>query len=95
MDSKGCENGARPLLAIVLSNGEVLLYRAFAFAAVAGKAASSEDPQPFGFTIIQHDHSFGPTKAERDVAMRATADLVRVVTFSFCGPLPAESPMCR
>lgn len=80
MDVKGCENGARPLLAVVLTTGEVLLYRAFSYAAVAGKAPPGS-PQPFGFSIIQHDHNFAPTKAERDLKQRqATAAAARGVS---------------
>jgi hypothetical protein len=66
-------DSTRPVIAAVLSTGDVLLYRAFSYASSVG-VAKPEDPQPFGFRVIQHDHVFAHTKAERDTQQRQADD---------------------
>eukprot|EP01050_Picozoa_sp_SAG11_P007538 SAG11_NODE_633_length_8047_cov_33.422874_1_plen_1762_part_00 len=89
------ENGTRPVMAVVLTTGEVLLYRAFSFLSTSG-LASPDNPQPFGFNILPHGHVFAPTKAEREVVQPSGASAegaaklhtLRVVPFVGVGNLP-------
>ena len=79
------EDLTRPMLVCVFETGAVVLHRAYSFESNATGQGGA-----FGFTRIEHDHQFGPTKdqyqaqeetAETESSMRTP----RIVPFSSVG----------